>query len=327
MEEKIFNALKQAYSPLGLGDAVLKAQAETLAALGFVTDENLDAVVKAAETGLKAVQASNDKRVADALTKANLSAEKAKETLTKSAEEQQAELKKQIEEWKAQAELNKSELQKQQAELKEKQALQKQLETLQKQAEKQQSDFNKRKADLLALINGEPPEPKAEPTPEPVKQPEPQPPTTPAFDADSFRKTLTESLTNDFSKKMTEYVEASAKQTAKILETNKSLAEQVQTLVRENAEYKAKQAAENRKNFILNKAHELQIPEWRISEGFTIAEDANEEAITDTLTTVSNNIRANMLPQGGVNVPNIGGSNPDTQATIENIAAQLVQNH
>ena len=45
MKEKIYAKLKQAYSSLGLGDEVLQAHAESLANLGFVTDENLDAVV------------------------------------------------------------------------------------------------------------------------------------------------------------------------------------------------------------------------------------------------------------------------------------------
>ena len=80
MKDKIFQSLKQAYSSLGLGDALLQAQAETLASLGFVTDENLDAVVKAQETQLKAYQAANDKRVADALIKVKEAADKDKKT-------------------------------------------------------------------------------------------------------------------------------------------------------------------------------------------------------------------------------------------------------
>lgn len=323
MKEKILAALKQAYSSLGLGDAVLTAQADTLANLGFVTDENLDAVIKAAETGLKAVQQSNDKRVADALAKVNAEKEKDKDNLTKTAAEQQAELLKQIEDLKKQAELNKSELQKQQAELKEKQALQKTLEELQKKAEQQNADFEKRKAEILALINGkQDSEQKSEQKPEQKVDEKPQP----NFDADTLRKSLSETLMTDFQKKMEEYAKINASETAKILATNKSLAEQVQALVKENAEYKAAQAAENRKNFILNKAKELQIPDWRISEGFTIADDANEETITNTLSKISNNIRTNMLPKDGVSVPSLGSDNSELKANIDKIAAGLVQN-
>ena len=126
---------------------------------------------------------------------------------------------------------------------------------------------------------------------------------------------------------MTDFAKESAKQTADILNTNKSLAEQVQQLVKENAEYKAAQAAENRRNFILSKAKELQIPDWRISEGFNIADNADEAAITNTLTTVSNNIRANMLPQDGVSVPNLGnGNSAEFKGQIDKIADALVQN-
>lgn len=41
MKEKIFYALKQSYSSLGLGDSVLMALAATLDATDIVTDENL----------------------------------------------------------------------------------------------------------------------------------------------------------------------------------------------------------------------------------------------------------------------------------------------
>lgn len=325
MKDKIFNALKQAYSSLGLGDALLQAQAETLASLGFVTDENLDAVVKAQETGLRAVQTSNDKRVADALSKASANNAKDKENLTKTAAEQQAELQKQIDELKQQQELSKSELLKQQQELKEKQALQKQLEELQKKAEQQSADFEKRKNDLLAFITGKAPEtePKTEPKSEKKTEDKPQPPQQNAFDVEAFRN----SLIDGFNKQMKSYTDANAKQTAEILATNKSLADQVQALVKENAEYKAAQAAENRRNFILSKAKELQIPDWRISEGFNIADNADEAAITNTLTTVSNNIRANMLPQDGVSVPNLGnGNSAEFKGQIDKIADALVQN-
>lgn len=323
MKDKIFNALKQAYSSLGLGDALLQAQAETLASLGFVTDENLDAVVKAQETGLRAVQTSNDKRVADALSKASANNAKDKENLTKTAAEQQAELQKQIDELKQQQELSKSELLKQQQELKEKQALQKQLEELQKKAEQQSADYEKRKNDLLAFITGKAPETEPKTEPKSEKKTEDKPQQQNAFDVEDFRKTLIE----DFNAKMTDFAKESAKQTADILNTNKSLADQVQALVKENAEYKAAQAAENRRNFILSKAKELQIPDWRISEGFNIADNADEAAITNTLTTVSNNIRANMLPQDGVSVPNLGnGNSAEFKGQIDKIADALVQN-
>lgn len=321
MKDKIFQSLKQAYSSLGLGDALLQAQAETLASLGFVTDENLDAVVKAQETQLKAYQAANDKRVADALSKVKEAADKDKKTAETAAAEKQGELQKLIDELTKKAEAQTSELQKQADELKKQQELQKQLADLQKKAEQQTADFEKRKAALLDLINGTKPEDKPETPKDP--QPKPEQPQDKPFDLDAFRK----SLIDGFNKQMKSYTDANAQQTAEILATNKSLAEQVQALVKENAEYKAAQAAENRRNFILSKAKELQIPEWRISEGFTIPADADEAAITTTLTTVSNNIRANMLPQDGVSVPDLGGGNStEVKAQMDKIAEALVQN-
>ena len=321
MKDKIFQSLKQAYSSLGLGDALLQAQAETLASLGFVTDENLDAVVKAQETQLKAYQAANDKRVADALAKAKDAADKDKKTAETAAAEKQGELQKLIDELTKKAEAQTSELQKQADELKKQQELQKQLADLQKKAEQQTADFEKRKAALLDLINGTQKEDKPEPPKDP--QPKPEQPQDKPFDLDAFRKSLIEG----FNKQMKSYTDANAQQTAEILATNKSLADQVQALVKENAEYKAAQAAENRRNFILNKAKELQIPEWRINEGFTIPADADEAAITTMLTTVSNNIRANMLPQDGVSVPDLGGGNSEAfKGQIDKIADALVQN-
>lgn len=327
MKDKIFNALKQEYSYLGLGDALLQAQAESLANLGFVTDENLDAVVKAQAAGLKAYQAANDKRVADALSKENAKSAKDKENAAK----QTSELQSKIDELAKQAEADKSTLAKQAEELKAAQELQKQLDELKAKTEQQNAEYEKRKADLLAFITGAPQQPQTDKQPAPVQaqvpQPQPEPKQEPkqqqpTFDEAAFQK----KLEKEWAKKFETVTNANGTQIQQMLEANKQLAEQVQALVRENTEYKAAKAAENRRNFILNKAHELGIPEWRINEGFSIADNADETAITNTLTTVSNNIRANVLPQNGVNMPNLGGNNnPDTSATIDAIAAQLVQ--
>jgi len=61
MKTKIFNALKQEFSKLGLGDDVLQADADSLASTGLVTDDNLATVVKGRESALKIVQSSIDK--------------------------------------------------------------------------------------------------------------------------------------------------------------------------------------------------------------------------------------------------------------------------
>lgn len=70
MKTKIFNALKQAYSSLGLSDEVLSSQADSLASMGFVTDENLATVVQGQSTFLKTLQSGIDRRVTDAVAKA-----------------------------------------------------------------------------------------------------------------------------------------------------------------------------------------------------------------------------------------------------------------
>lgn len=70
MKEKIFNALKQAYSSLGLGDEILQGHAESLEATGLVTDENLNVVVSSQKTFLSSLQSGMDKRVTDAINKA-----------------------------------------------------------------------------------------------------------------------------------------------------------------------------------------------------------------------------------------------------------------
>ena len=71
MKNQLFSKLKQAYASLGLGDDFLQAQADSLAAMGFVTDENIESVVQSQKAFLESVQKTNDKRVTDAVKKAN----------------------------------------------------------------------------------------------------------------------------------------------------------------------------------------------------------------------------------------------------------------
>ncbi|MBQ7211620.1 MAG: hypothetical protein IJS19_02950 [Muribaculaceae bacterium] len=76
MKDKIYLKLKQEYSSLGLGESILSAHAESLASTGFVTDENIGAVVKSQKTFLEGLQKSNDKRVAEAISKVKAEANK-----------------------------------------------------------------------------------------------------------------------------------------------------------------------------------------------------------------------------------------------------------
>lgn len=196
MKSKLFGKLKQAYASLGLGDEFLQAQADSLAAMGFVTEENIDSVVQSQKAFLESVQKTNDKRVTDAVKKANDTA------AAKAAE------------------------------------LQKQLDELK-------------------------------------KTPTPPPPTPPVGD--------------DFQAKF-------AAAQAPMLDTLKALQEQVKTLQDEKKVFESKQAAAERQEKILAKAKELQIPQYRIDEGFNISDTATDEEIGTYLTKVAGNIKTNSLP-------------------------------
>jgi colicin import membrane protein len=96
MNEKIFTLLKQTYSSLGLGDALLKAIADGLAA--GATDENIDSLVASQKPILEAMQKANDKRAADAAAKAKADAEAAAKAAKEADEQKRSDLAKQIEE-------------------------------------------------------------------------------------------------------------------------------------------------------------------------------------------------------------------------------------
>lgn len=170
MKIKLFNALKQDHSKLGLSDEVLQAYAESLVATGLVTEENLATVSKGQEPALKAYQSSIDKeRTEKANYKTELEALKAK---------------------------------------------------------------------------GGDPKPNPQPTP-----------------------------TDDLDAKFNAYFDS-----------------KVKPIQDELNAYKAKESQAARQSLILGKAKELGIPEWRINEGFTIADDADETSINTTLSGIKQNI-------------------------------------
>ena len=65
MKTKIFNALKQAYSNLGLGDEVLQEHAGALVATGVITEENIATVVQGQKAFLSSIQTTLDKARTD----------------------------------------------------------------------------------------------------------------------------------------------------------------------------------------------------------------------------------------------------------------------
>ena len=93
---------------------------------------------------------------------------------------------------------------------------------------------------------------------------------------------------------------------------------------KENDELKKAKAIQERKDAIINKAKELGIPQWRIEEGFVIADDATEEQYTATLAGVAKNIKALNLPG------RVGGALPSekeiTKSEVDSIAESMVNN-
>lgn len=109
-----------------------------------------------------------------------------------------------------------------------------------------------------------------------------------------------------------------------VADGNKALLDAVNALKAENESMKAAEQARKRSDFIAGKAKELGIPEWRVKEGFALANDATEEAITAHLATVAGNIRANELPKNGLGASIGNDGKPDPKA-IADIAERLVR--
>lgn len=220
MDKQLFNKLKQAYSSLGLGDDFLKAQAESLASLGFVTEENIDNVVASQKAFLEGVQKTNDTRVTNAVKRANEAAAAKAAEQEKNAAEAQA-------------------------------ALQKQIDELKKSKK----------------------EPKEEPK------------------EDDFLEKF-----NSANAPMLESMQKLQEQLKALQDLSKSQQDDLTKLQEEKTELERKQAAAERKAKIIEKAKELQIPQYRIEEGFNISESATDEEIGNYLTKVAGNIKTNSLP-------------------------------
>lgn len=241
MVEKIFNALKQEFSYLGLGDSVLRPYAESLGACSFVTDDNLNDVVSKQKSSLEAIQKANDKRAADAMK----TAEEKAEAKRKAAEE---------------AEAKKAE----------------------EAAKKVEEEKAKKAAEEKAVEN-------KEDTPEWFKA----------------------------------YQTAQEEKFKEALEKNKALEDSLKSLQDENAKFKTEQDAAKRNSFIASEAKRLGVPEWRSKEGFSISTDMDEKAITEYLSQVANNVKANMLPEEKMGFPKFDGK--ATKEEFDKIADNLLK--
>ena len=229
MKDKIFQKLKQEYSHLGLGNGILQAHAESLASLGFVTDENIDTVVAAQKSFLTNLQKDTDTRVTEAQ-------KKAKETAKT--------------EYEADA---------------------------------------KRKAE------------------------------------EEERRKAEEAARQEKEKEMPEWYKAEKAANEKLLkelaESNKALKEGYNAMKEENEKFKTEKTKAERSNSIISKAKELGIPQWRIEEGFNIADDADDDAISEHLSKVSNNIKAQSLPGNKTVFPPAGAK--ATKADADAVAKSL----
>lgn len=283
MKEKIFQLLKQEYKSLGLGDEVLQAHAEMLDKMGLVTDDNIETVVASQKDFLESLQKDNDRRVTDAKKKFE-EAQKAKEDAERKAAEEEAKKKAEEEAKKAAEE-----------------AERKRLEELAKRNE--MPDYLKKYFEEQAAEKKASDEARTK-------------------EREEFKK-LVETLTQkntDQAKTYNEQMEAQSKTIKELQETIQKQAEEAKA--KEEAAAKAKAKADHDAK-ILSKAKELGIPESRINEGFTLSDDATDEAIETYLSKVANNYKALLQPQFGGSYRASEGE--PTKEDVDNVAASLVQ--
>lgn len=252
MKNQLFSKLKQEYSYLGLGDDFLQAQSNSLASLGFVTEENIESVVQSQKAFLEDVQKSNDKRVTAAVKKANESAASKAVELEKQSKARQEELQKQLD------------------------------DALKKLDEKN--------------------------TP---------PVTTKKTEEDDFQTKFAAANAQNAEelKSIRELVE-------KLQSENKAQKADLTKLQNEKEAMERKQAIAERQAKIIAKAKELQIPQYRIDEGFNISETATDEEIGTYLTTVAGNIKTNSLPTNSHFA--MAGKEP-SKAEADSIANMIVR--
>lgn len=100
------------------------------------------------------------------------------------------------------------------------------------------------------------------------------------------------------------------------------LMDEIKALKSENEAAKVAKAKADRDARILSKAKELNIPQYRIDEGFNIAPDADDAFIDTYLGNVAKNIMTNQLPNGSHHT--FGDGKPDAKE-IDSIAANLLK--
>lgn len=306
MKAKIFEALKREYSPLGLGDEILQAQAGMLATLGFVNDENLSEVVAAQKDNLALIQKQNDSRVNNAINKAIEKYEASRATKEKEAREkaekaaaEEAENKRKTEETKA-AEKAKAEKEKAEKEAAEKAAAEEAERLARIKEDEEIPAWFKREMEQSAIRMAEADKKHAEE----VKQ-----------YRDLLKKAEQDRLVKD--SELAELLKT-------LKEKNETLQSGYDTLVKESNDLKAAKAASERAEFIRTKATALGIPEWRQNEGFVIPSEADEAAIETMLSTVASNMKAHQVPSSPLSFPMTGDAGTP-EINIDDIASAIVK--
>lgn len=117
--------------------------------------------------------------------------------------------------------------------------------------------------------------------------------------------------------------EASDKTIKELLESVKAMKEGYDAMKSENDRFKAEKTAAERKNSIISKAKELGIPQYRIDEGFAIADDADESKITEYLTKVATNTKSQTLPSNKSVYPLSDGA--PSKENVDAIAKAMVK--
>lgn len=298
MNKELLEKLKQAYSHLGLAESVLQLHADALVASGIVTAENIDSIVAKQKDFLEGLQKYNDTRVNDAMKKAGEKALKEAEEKAKKAAEEAAQKAREEAAAKAAEEARKAK------ELAEKEKSEAAIKAAEEAAKKAREEALKALPDSVkAYVD--------------------------SIKAENEAKEAKRLAAEEEAKKVAEEARkaAEAAQKAKEDAWTKTLNEMRDTLAgfkKENDELKKARAVQERRDAIINKAKELGIPQYRIDEGFVIAEDATEEQYTTYLAGIAKNIKTHNLPsQGGHQLPS---EKEVTKAEVDEIAKGMVDN-
>lgn len=279
MKEKIFQKLKTKYASLGLGDEILQAHAESLAAMGFVTDDNVDSIVEGQKGFLENLQKLNDKRATEA---AKTAKENAKKEFEEEAAKKAAAAKAAEDEAKRKA-AEEEEAKKKAEEAKKKADEEAAAKAAKEEEERKKLEEMKKNKEIPDYVKDMQEEYLKKLQEERAKADE---------DREQFRQLL-ESIQNankEQTQKLTEQLTA-------LTDQNKQQLETINSMKSESDKLKAESAKKARQEGIISKAKELGIPQSRIDEGFAITDDMDEDAILNHLNVVATNIKAMGLPK------------------------------